>query len=78
MRRPERISHQYGYTNTGCIHSISQPLARRTGLPYSEIKDRDTPHVSFYAQTHRGSYMYMFCGFESLQGIGAYAESLRD
>ena len=22
--------------------------------------------------------MYLFCGFESVQGIGAYAESLRD
>ena len=49
----KRISHQYGYTNTGCIYSISQPLACRTGFPYCKIKDRDTPHVSFYAQTHR-------------------------
>ena len=48
----KRISHQYGYTNTGCIHSISQPLARRTGFPYSQIKDRDTPHVSLYTQTY--------------------------
>ena len=43
----KRISHQYGYTNTGCIYSISQSLACRTGFPYSQIKDRDTPHVSF-------------------------------
>ena len=34
------------------VHSISQPLARRTGFPYSKIKDRDTPNVSFYTQTH--------------------------
>ena len=47
MGRPKRISHQYGYTNTGCIYSISQSLACRTGLPYSQIKDRDTPYVSF-------------------------------
>lgn len=34
------------------VHSISQPLARRTGFPYSQIKDRDTPHVSLYTQTY--------------------------
>ena len=70
----KRISHQYGYTNTGCIYSISQPLARRTGFPYSKIKDRDTPNVSFYTQTHRSSYMHLLCSFESLQGIGAHVE----
>ena len=59
-----RISHQYGYTNTGCIHSIPQPLARRTGFPYSQIKDRDTSHVSLYTQTHRGSYMHLFCSLK--------------
>ena len=42
----------------------TQPLARRTCLSYSQIKDRDTPHVSFYTQTHRGSYMHLLCGFE--------------
>ena len=57
---------------------IPQPLACRTGLPYSQIKDRDTSNVSFYTQTHRGSYMHLLCGFESIQGIGAHAESLRD
>ena len=25
--------------NTRCIHSVSQPLARRTGFPHREIKD---------------------------------------
>ena len=60
------------------IHSIPQPLARRTGFPYSQIKDRDTSHVSLYTQTHRGSYMHLLCDFESVQRIGTYAESLRD
>ena len=50
----------------------------RTGLPYSQIKDRNTPHVSLYTQTHRSPYMHLLCGFESVQGIGAHAESLRD
>ena len=71
-------SHQYGYTNTGCIYSISQSLACRTGLPYSQIQDRDTPYVSLYTQTHRSPYMHLLCGFESIQGTGAHAESLRD
>ena len=60
------------------VHSISQSLACRTGLPYSQIKDRDTPHVSLYTQTHRSPYMHLLCGFESIQGTGAHAESLRD
>ena len=58
---PERIraaipnltfSEKYRYTDTGCIHSISQPVACGTGFSYSQIKDRDTSYVSFYAQAH--------------------------
>ena len=67
MGRSERISHQYGYTNTGCIHGLSQPLACGTSLPHSQIKDRDTSNVSFYAQTNRGPYMHLLRGFESVQ-----------
>ena len=43
----KRISHQYGYTNTRRLCCTPQPLARRTGLSYSQIKDRDTSYVSF-------------------------------
>lgn len=60
------------------VHSISQPLARRTGFPYSQIKDRYTPHVSLYTQTHRSPYMHLLRGFENIQGTRAHAESLRD
>ena len=60
-----------GYlTNTRRLCCIPQPLVCRTGLPYSQIKDRDTSYVSFYTQTHQGSYMYMLCGFKSVQRIG--------
>ena len=41
-------------------HSISQPVACGTGFSYSQIKDRDTSYVSFYTQTHQGSYMHRF------------------
>ena len=64
--------------NTRRLCCIPQPLACRTGFPYSQIKDRDTSHVSFYMQTHRGSYMHLLCGFERIQGTGSHAESLRD
>ena len=57
---------------------VKARLACRTSFPYCKIKDRDTPNVSFYTQTHRSSYMHLLCGFESLQGIGAHVESLRD
>ena len=57
---------------------VKARLACRTSFPYCKIKDRDTPNVSFYTQTHRSSYMHLLCGFESLQGIEAHVESLRD
>ena len=31
-----------------------------------------------YTQTHRSPYMHLLCGFESIQGTRAHAESLRD
>ena len=47
-------------------------------LTKGNINKRDTPHVSLYTQTHRSPYMHLLCGFESIQGTGAHAESLRD
>lgn len=51
-------------------------VERAFRIAKSKIEIR--PHVSFYTQTHWGSYMHLLRGFESVQGIGAHAESLRD
>ena len=54
--------------------NIAELEARGTGFPHSQIKDRDTSYVPFYTQTNRGPYMYLFRGFESVQGIGTVSE----
>lgn len=43
-------------------------------IPHSQIKDRDTPHVPFYAPMHRGSRVHLFRSIESQQEIGENVE----
>lgn len=51
-------------------------VERAFRIAKSKIEIRS--HVPFYTQTNRGPYMHLLRGFESIQGIGAYVESLRD
>jgi len=47
-------------------------MGNRTSLSCNQRHSRIATHVSFYSQTHRGSYMYLFCriqGFKELERI---------
>ena len=60
------------------IRNTTQPVARGTRIPHSEVQDRDTCHVPLYAPTHRSTRVYLLHSTESLKGTGAYVENLRN
>jgi len=51
-------------------------MARRKGVSYFKIEDRDTSYVPLHVTQDRGSCMYLFCGTQSVQGTGKTSKTI--